>query len=71
MGGLSETVVEGKTGVFFNSQSVDAILEALIRFKKIEFDHEAISMHADQFSEKNFATNIRNYNDLKLKEKVS
>lgn len=71
MGGLSETVVEGKTGVFFNSQSVDAILEALIRFKKIEFDHEAISMHADQFSEKNFAKNIRNYIDLKLKEKVS
>ena len=71
MGGLSETVVEGKTGVFFNSQSVGAILEALIRFKKIEFDHEAISMHADQFSEKNFATNIRNYIDLKLKEKVS
>ena len=71
MGGLSETVVEGKTGVFFNSQSVDAILEALIRFKKIEFDHEAISMHADQFSEKNFATNIQNYIDLKLKETVS
>jgi|TARA_B100000925_G_C22007408_1_gene474348 glycosyltransferase involved in cell wall biosynthesis len=70
MGGLSETVVEGKTGVFFNSQSVDAILEALIRFKKIEFDYEAISIHADQFSEKNFATNIRNYIDLKLKEKV-
>jgi hypothetical protein len=52
------------------SQSVDAILEALIRFKKIEFDYEAISIHADQFSEKNFATNIRNYIDLKLKEKV-
>ena len=32
---LSETVVEGKTGVFFNSQSVDAILEALIRFKRL------------------------------------
>ena len=28
-------------------------------------------MHADQFSEKNFAMNIRNYIDLKLKEKVS
>ena len=71
MGGLSETVVEGKTGVFFNSQSVEAILEALIRFKKIEFDYETISIHADQFSEKNFAINIRNFIDLKLKEKVS
>ena len=70
-GGLSETVVEGKTGVFFNSQSVEAILEALTRFKKIEFDYEFISMHAAQFSEKNFATNIRNYIDSKIKEKVS
>jgi glycosyltransferase involved in cell wall biosynthesis len=66
-GGLSETVIDGKTGILFNSQSTDAILEALKRFKNTEFNYTKISEHAKQFSEENFIQNFKNFIDSKTK----
>ena len=68
LGGLSETVIDGKTGILFNAQSTDAILDALIRFKQTEFNFEKISEHAEQFSEENFIMNFRNFIDSKTKQ---
>ena len=67
-GGLSETVIDKKTGILFNSQSTDAILHALKRFKEVDFDYSKISEHAGQFSEENFAKNFQNFIDSKIKE---
>ena len=67
LGGLSETVIDGKTGILFNSQSTDAILEALNRFKKTKFNHRKISEHAERFSEENFIRNFQNFVDSKVK----
>lgn len=66
-GGLSETVIDGKTGILFNSQSADAILEALNRFKKTKFNFRKISEHAERFSEENFIRNFQNFVDSKVK----
>ena len=67
LGGLSETVIDGKTGILFNFQTTDAILDALKRFKKTEFNFEKISEHAEQFSEEIFAQKFQNFIDSKIK----
>ena len=67
-GGLSETVIDKKTGILFNSQSTYAILHALKRLKEVDFDYSKISEHAGQFSEENFAKNFQNFIDSKIKE---
>ena len=58
-GGVSETVVDGETGIFFYEQSPEALKEAVLKFLKVEdkFDRERIRMHslnfgADVFREK-------------------
>ena len=66
-GGLSETIIHKKTGILFNYQTINAILNALNRFKQIEFDHKYISVHASQFSEKNFAKKINKFIQQKLR----
>ena len=68
LGGLSETVIDGKTGILFNFQTTDAILDALKRFKKTKFNLRKISEHAEQFSAEKFAQNFQNFIDLKIKK---
>ncbi|MCR5621181.1 MAG: glycosyltransferase [Treponema sp.] len=57
-GGALETVVDGKTGVFFDRQDVDSLLDALERFERLEgegaFVPSAIAEHAASFSEARF-----------------
>ncbi len=54
--GLQESVVPEKTGVFFDEQNEDSLLNAMTYFFEIEknFDYKKISAHAEQFSEENF-----------------
>ena len=57
-GGACETVIDGKTGVFFAEQTVPALKEALDRFEKLDaegaFKPEEIVRHAHTFSESRF-----------------
>lgn len=53
-GGALDYVVEGKTGVFFNEQSVESLKKALLSFNSNSFDHQQISIHAQQFSTNQF-----------------
>jgi glycosyltransferase involved in cell wall biosynthesis len=48
-GGATETVVEGKTGVFFEEQSVDALAEAIERLNRLSIDPPAIRWHAERY----------------------
>ena len=62
-GGARETVLDGKTGVFFDAQSTDALLAALQRFEQLEkdgaFDAQAIAAHAQQFSAARFRSELK------------
>lgn len=49
-GGVTESVCEGKTGVFFHAQTPMAISEAVRRFESASWDPEAIRAHAQSFS---------------------
>ncbi len=49
-GGALETVVEGKTGIFFDRLSEDDLLVALQRLEAVRFRPGDIQQHARQFS---------------------
>jgi len=57
-GGVTETVIEGKTGLFFDEQTADAIAEAVRKFKSEDFNPEDIRTHAETFSVARFEKEI-------------
>ncbi|KGR90031.1 glycosyl transferase [Ureibacillus massiliensis 4400831 = CIP 108448 = CCUG 49529] len=57
-GGALDTVIPKKTGVLFNDQSVESLVEAINEFEKTSFDPIKIRIHAEQFSSKRFRDSI-------------
>jgi glycosyltransferase involved in cell wall biosynthesis len=57
-GGFLETVVEGKTGIFFEEFSSRALGEAIKKLDKTQWDAEALYRHAKRFSKERFKTEI-------------
>lgn len=55
-GGLTETVIEGKTGLFFKEQSTQSIESAVAEFesRSRDFDTKAITKNAQRFSAETF-----------------
>jgi glycosyltransferase involved in cell wall biosynthesis len=55
-GGALETIVEGKTGLFFKPQTPEALAEAVLEFEKraADFDPAAIRENAMRFDVQNF-----------------
>lgn len=60
-GGALETVVEGKTGVFFDKQSVGSLSEAVKSFHPGEFDSREIREHSLQFDKKRFGEKMKDF----------
>jgi glycosyltransferase involved in cell wall biosynthesis len=60
-GGATETVRDGETGIFFNEQTVDSLVEALNNFDNAKFNPEIIKQHAEQFSVEVFKNKINKY----------
>lgn len=58
-GGLLETVVDGRTGVFFGEQTEAALMAAVARAAGVEWDAAAIRAHAEQFGEERFLDGLR------------
>ncbi|MCF3935165.1 glycosyltransferase [Acuticoccus sp. M5D2P5] len=55
-GGVRDSVIDGETGLFFDTQSTEALIEAVERFCTIEdrFDPERIVAQARLFSQESF-----------------
>jgi UDP-N-acetylmuramyl pentapeptide phosphotransferase/UDP-N-acetylglucosamine-1-phosphate transferase/glycosyltransferase involved in cell wall biosynthesis len=55
-GGVTESVVSGKTGVFFHEQSAESLCDAVNRFERdyASFDPVAIRAHAEKFNATRF-----------------
>lgn len=53
-GGALETVVDGKTGIFFDKQETDSVVSSILEFEQLDskgtFKKEKIISHARQFS---------------------
>jgi glycosyltransferase involved in cell wall biosynthesis len=69
-GAALETVIDGVTGLFFSTQTPQAICEAVGRFESIEheFDPERIRSHAKGFSTEIFKRKFRAYVDSRCAE---
>lgn len=60
---MTETVVEGVSGVFFSEQTVESIVDAVKHFRTLTFDSERIAKSARRFGAENFRSAIRNHLD--------
>ena len=60
-GGAVETVIEGKTGVFFDAQEWEEIADLILRFDHTKFDPDAIRKHAEQFTVQEFHKAMHDY----------
>lgn len=60
-GGVTETVIPGKTGVFFYEQSWESLFMALQSFDAHHWDTERIRARAEKFSVDKFKTQIEEY----------
>lgn len=62
-GGALETVVPGRTGVFFREQTVDALVNTIRSFDPRTFDPAQIRRHAEGFSLRTFQERIAAFVD--------
>lgn len=57
-GGALETVIDGKTGLYFSEQNVDSLNRAISKFRQSEFNSADIINHAKLFSKSVFQKRI-------------
>lgn len=58
-GGVKETVINKKTGLFFDAQDKKSLLNAISEFEKITFNYSEIHEHAQKFSKERFDTEFK------------
>lgn len=61
VGGALETVIRGETGMFFDEQTPDSIIETLKNFHPESFNPKKIRDHALRFDKNNFKEKIKRY----------
>lgn len=66
-GGSLETVINKKTGIFFDKQDSESLIEAINQFEKLELDYNQIREHAKKFSQDRFQNEIKDFVFSKLK----
>lgn len=57
-GGALDSVVDGKTGVFFNKQNLGSLKKALRQFETMKFNEKAIVQHSYSFDTEEFKLEI-------------
>jgi glycosyltransferase involved in cell wall biosynthesis len=60
-GGATETIIEGKTGLFFGEQTAAALMAAVKKHSQITWHPNAIKEHALQFDTTVFRRKIKNF----------
>lgn len=68
VGGVTETVIPGKTGVFFYEQTWEALVDTLLGFDARAWDREAIREHAMKFSAAEFKLRVKRYVEDRYEE---
>lgn len=73
-GGALETVVEDKTGLFFDEQTKESLKSAILKFEDMTWNKNEIREHALTFDEEIFKEKIRKYvaqKSIEHKKKIS
>lgn len=68
-GGASETVIDGRTGVFFDRQEPDSINRALKKFENMSFDRKIIRSRAEEYTTQKFKDSFSFYVNKIMNEK--
>jgi glycosyltransferase involved in cell wall biosynthesis len=70
-GGYLETVVEGKTGVFVDTLSVEGVVKAVREFERVEKSLKKVYLlkQAESFSKKRFVSEMSKFVKVKLEER--
>ncbi len=70
-GGALETVIPGKTGLFFSEQTVVSLLSALRKFDSSKYDPAMLRSHAEKFDEAVFIRQMQQFVTDKNREFTS
>jgi glycosyltransferase involved in cell wall biosynthesis len=72
-GGLTETVIDGKTGLFFKNQTVASLKEAVENFERNpnQFQTRTIRQNAEQFNAEVFREQISDFVARAVRDRVS
>ena len=70
-GGVLETIIENKTGVFFYDKNEDSLIEAVQRLGKIQFNVKEIRENAMRFDKEIFKERLKSFIETKYKEFVN
>jgi len=57
-GGVQESIIDGKTGVFFEVQSEKSLEHAILEFRKMKFDLKEVAKNVEKFSFEEFKTKL-------------
>jgi glycosyltransferase involved in cell wall biosynthesis len=60
-GGARETVIPGETGVFFNEQTPESLVEAIEEFEGLSWNRQTLRRHAEKFNRNVFASRILDF----------
>lgn len=60
-GGATETIVNRKTGVFFEKQTVDSLVEGIEEFEALSWNRQDLRQHAEKFNKDVFAARITQF----------
>lgn len=60
-GGITETVIDGKTGVLFDQLTPDSCAQAITKSQKTKFDKQFLISHAQQFSKAAFIRKLKSF----------
>jgi glycosyltransferase involved in cell wall biosynthesis len=60
-GGALETVVDGKTGMFFDRQTVDSVAGAIEEFESRAWNRRLMRRHAERFDNRVFSERMSDF----------
>jgi len=65
-GGALESIIDGKTGIFFKNQTKEDLIAAVRKFNGLKFNEDEIKSHAQKFNKEEFKRKIKEFVDKKL-----
>jgi glycosyltransferase involved in cell wall biosynthesis len=60
-GGPKETLIDGKTGLFFRTHTPESLMGAIRKLKQLHFSPHALHAHAQKFAPSVFRARFRSY----------
>jgi len=68
-GGVTDTVIPFKTGLFFHEQTAESIRDAVSKFENFNFDSNQVRLNAERFSESAFRERLVNAIEVELSKR--